>query len=200
MIVPTRPFAPDVQGLTWFIFIAMFCYCLLAGHAKAWLKTFTYLNANTGSDGNALTMQASSRIIWLYMFYAYTHAYVRIIFFCLVLSLVFIFLRLLLTVAPQDNDIMKTIVAKVNYVIDSRNVLEFFHFRHWRCHCCAFGIYLLVSLLQCCILFGAQNVTNKEEASRHYTRITTSTILIIVLFYGGYAAKVMEVSGRECFV
>ena len=195
--MPTSPFSPSVQALTWIFFVIVFTSCLAVGHAKAWLKTFAYLGPRTDTDGDSLKIHANSRLIWLFMFYAYAHAYVRIIFICLVTSLVFIIVRLMLTAMPSvtSNAVVKKVVDKLFGLIDARNVMEFLHYRHWKYHLYAISLYLVVSLILSYILFGVPSTAGKkEEASRQYTRISVMSTTVVIVFYVAYTAKMIMVS------
>ena len=183
--IPTNPYTPEVQGITWALFLVIFTTSLLAGYAQSWLKTFAYLSPKTDADGDTLKSQANGTMVSLFMLYAYAYAYVRVAFASTAI--------VLLVLAA------KLIIPEIS--IDARNVFEFLHFRHWNAHIAAMFIYIFISLGQCALLFGVPaNTASKANASRQFTRISIISISAIFLFYLIYAANVIQVAGRTCYI
>lgn len=199
-VIPAPPYTPNIQGYTWGVFLAAFVVLILQGKGKAWAKMQAYIRSKVEGDGSTVSGQADARMVWVFMLYIYAHAYVRLMFLALVATLLIIVFRLILSIIPLKSSAMRATMDALNDMVDARHLLEFLHFRHWKAHCIALGIYFVTAFIQCYIIFGSKriDIKNVEETSRQYSRVATLSLCGLAFFYLLYAGLVMFLSAHQC--
>lgn len=198
-VIPAPPYAPNIQGYTWGVFLVVFIFLIMQGSDRAWAKVYAYI-ANQTKTADGIT-QVDPRMVWIVTIYIYAYAYVRVMFLALATSLILIMVRLVLSIIPLKTHVMRVTMDALNSITDARNLLEFLHFRHWKPHCTALGIYLALSFAQCYIVFApstSKKLRDFEEVSRQYTRVTMLSLCGITFYYLSYAAMTMVRSGTNC--
>lgn len=198
-----------IRVYAWSIFLLVLVICLVNGHSAAWMKVRAYMSAHV-----TLTGSAQARMVWLQTFYAYAHAYSRMLIGFLVIALVLLLFRMALSMvmSPLEDaeEAPQNFTGKITYMLsvlsDARNLIKFVYPSHWAVHAVAFGIYLVASLFMCFVQLASSppvtlgrelelddDVGFKEHLMKSYVRAAIASTGAISLFYLVYVARVVTV-------
>lgn len=183
------PYSLGGQVYTWAFFLLVFSIALLMGFASVWVDVSLSITPRSSDSRLPFAVQLEPITAWIFSLYAYAYTYARVIFASLFACCVIILMRLMLATMRED---ARAGVAWMATIFDANTLLDFMHYVHWPYHCCALGIYMIVSFVTIHGLLDTPSEygdIGQDAVMTRYTRVTILTSGVVLLFYTLYAAR-----------